>query len=108
MTMSFDQFERARSPGFFNNNDDTKTGGNAMIAHTVTGLRARSHEKAHDSRAYLLIYGVTYPIFLVAVVALRLLPRRQPLSPFGATTQRSIFAEAKELASASIPMAFMG
>jgi hypothetical protein len=112
MTISFDHFEEARSLGLFGTNNDTKTGGNAMIAHTMTGLRARTqekaHEKAHDSRTYLLIYGVTYPVFLVAAVALRLMPRHQPLSPFGAITQRSIFAEAKELASASIPMAFMG
>lgn len=63
--------------------------------------RKRSHV-TRDSREYKIIYVFTFPLFLAAALVGRVTG--------GQNTQnrRSIFGEANELASATIPMAFMG
>jgi hypothetical protein len=64
--------------------------------------RKRSHV-TRDSREYKIIYVFTFPLFLAAALVGRLTGAQ------GANTnRRSIFGEANELASATIPMAFMG
>lgn len=64
--------------------------------------RKRSHV-TRDSREYKIIYVFTFPLFLAAAVAGRMTGAQSPN-----TNRRSIFGEANELASATIPMAFMG
>jgi len=63
---------------------------------------ARRRRNARDSFEYKTIYVVTFPFFLFAAAFGRMT---------GASTgqeRRSVFGEANELASATIPMAFMG
>lgn len=64
-------------------------------------VRARSRTRS-SSREYRMIYVATFPVFLVAACVRRL------RAPGASTSQRSLYGEAKKLASASIPMAFMG
>lgn len=66
---------------------------------SVSGRRSRSRS---CSREYRAIYALTFPVFFLAACAKRI---SAPASP---TNDRSIYGEAKKLASASIPMAFMG
>jgi hypothetical protein len=56
-----------------------------------------------DSREYKIIYVFTFPLFLAAALVGRVTG-----SQGAHTDRRSIFGEANELASATIPMAFMG
>ena len=63
---------------------------------------ARRRRVARDTLEYQAIYVITFPLFLFAAAAGRLT---------GSSTgqeRRSVFGEANELASATIPMAFMG
>jgi hypothetical protein len=55
-----------------------------------------------SSREYRTIYVLTFPLFFVAACAARVTGHAKN------NGGRSIFGEAKKLASASIPMAFMG
>lgn len=64
--------------------------------------RKRSHV-SRDSREYKIIYVFTFPLFLAAALVGRVTG-----SQSANTNRRSIFGEANELASATIPMAFMG
>lgn len=55
-----------------------------------------------SSREYRTIYVLTFPLFFVAACVARLTGHAKQ------NGERSIYGEAKKLASASIPMAFMG
>ncbi|MFN3892362.1 MAG: hypothetical protein ACK4MV_18365 [Beijerinckiaceae bacterium] len=68
-------------------------------SHTDEIRRSRTKR---SSREYRTIYALTFPLFLVAACIARLTGHSSH------TGERSIFGEAKKLASASIPMAFMG
>ena len=71
-----------------------------QTARPIARKRARV---TRDSREYKIIYVFTFPLFLAAALVGRV------TSAQGAhTNRRSIFGEANELASATIPMAFMG
>jgi len=60
----------------------------------------RRRSSLRNSREYKVIYVMTFPLFLAAAAF-----RRVTAS---STRRLSLFAEARELASATIPMAFMG
>jgi len=70
-------------------------------ANTDSVARRRSRARS-SSREYRVIYVLTFPVFFIAACAQRL------GAPSATTHDRSIYGEAKKLASASIPMAFMG
>lgn len=55
-----------------------------------------------SSREYRTIYALTFPLFFVAACVARVTGHASQ------TGERSLYGEAKKLASASIPMAFMG
>ena len=60
-------------------------------------------ERSRDSRQFWIIYALTFPVFLVAALIMRLVQLGQGDQP-----SRGLFGAAHELASASIPYAFMG
>ena len=72
----------------------------ASSAASTARKRARV---TRDSREYKIIYVFTFPLFLAAALVGRVTG-----SQGAHTDRRSIFGEANELASATIPMAFMG
>ena len=75
-----------------------KKEGRAMITQNNT--------RSKDLREFWMIYAVTWPVFFVAAIALRLI---RLVSPAAAKTGSSnLFHETHELASSSIPYAFMG
>ena len=59
--------------------------------------------RARDSREFRMIYIATYPVFLVAALVMRVLRLAS-----GRRAAGSLFHETHELASSSIPYAFMG
>jgi hypothetical protein len=61
---------------------------------------SRRRGSLRHSREYKVIYVTTFPLFLVAAAMGRL--------SASATKRPSLLNEARELASATIPMAFMG
>jgi hypothetical protein len=69
-----------------------------VLREPATTPRRRS--SLRHSREYRVIYLMTFPLFLAAAAF-----RRVTAS---STRRLSLFAEARELASATIPMAFMG
>ncbi|WP_336490314.1 hypothetical protein [Methylobacterium nigriterrae] len=71
----------------------------------MRGMNATSrlHREELQFRAILV---ATYPFFLVAAIAQRLLPDRTARPRLGAP--RSVFGEAKAMAVSAIPFAFMG
>ena len=82
--------------------------GDISSRHSWTARSARplARKRAHvtrDSREYKIIYVFTFPLFLAAALVGRVTG-----SQSAHTDRRSIFGEANELASATIPMAFMG
>jgi hypothetical protein len=68
-------------------------------SHSDEVSRSRSRR---CSREYRTIYVLTFPLFFVAACIARLTGQASH------TGERSVYGEAKKLASASIPMAFMG
>ena len=70
--------------------------------HSSHGDDVRRSRTKRSSREYRMIYAVTFPLFLVAACVARVTGHTSN------TGERSIYGEAKKLASASIPMAFMG
>jgi len=77
-------------------------GGEARLAPRPALRFSRSSE----SRQFWLIYALTFPGFFLAALVMRLIrlgaPHRMD------TRRTSLLREANELASASIPYAFMG
>jgi hypothetical protein len=55
-----------------------------------------------------LLVGLTYPLFLMVAIANRLGLRRPAFDAVVSTRSRSVFAEARETAEATIPSAFRG
>jgi hypothetical protein len=55
-----------------------------------------------------LLVALTYPLFLAVAVVSRLGLRRPSFNSVVSTRSRSIFAEARETAEATIPSAFRG
>lgn len=82
---------------------DRARGRKQRLAHRKTSLDGRSRE----SRQFWLIYAFTFPVFLLAALTMRIvrLSSRQALPRAGSA---GLLREANELASASIPYAFMG
>ncbi|GJD45304.1 hypothetical protein AFCDBAGC_3175 [Methylobacterium cerastii] len=54
---------------------------------------------------FKIILGATYPFFLAAAVAQRVMPAREAGRP---AQRRSVFGEARAMAVSAIPYAFMG
>jgi hypothetical protein len=82
--------------------------GNLSSRHSWTRpsaapLARKRPRVTRDSREYKIIYVFTFPLFLAAALV-----GRVSGSQGANTDRRSIFGEANELASATIPMAFMG
>lgn len=65
---------------------------------------ARARRRQHDALEFRVMIVVTYPGFLVAALAGRLLPRRAD----EAGRRGSVFKEALNSARTLIPYAFMG
>jgi len=65
----------------------------------------RLHQEALQFR---LILAATYPFFLAAAVAQRLVPGHTAPRPGLVPARRSVFGEAKAMAVSAIPFAFMG
>ena len=61
--------------------------------------RARTRRR-NETIEFRLLFGATYLIFLVLALLGRIVPRRGP------SRRGSVFAEAREVASTIIPMAF--
>ncbi len=55
-----------------------------------------------------LLVVLTYPLFLAVAVASRLGLRRSSFKSVVSTRSKSVFAEARETAEATIPSAFLG
>ena len=88
------------------------------LERSVTGRNAetRSMQRSMPSTARLhqdalqfrLIVAATYPFFLIAALAQRVLPGRRVAHPLFTPARRSVFGEAKAMAVSAIPFAFMG
>jgi hypothetical protein len=77
------------------------------------GGSARPGKRASQRRSLeriemRLLVAVTYPLFLVVAIASRLGLRRSSFNSVVSTRSRSVFAEARETAEATIPSAFLG
>ncbi|MEM6381892.1 MAG: hypothetical protein AAF739_04395 [Pseudomonadota bacterium] len=61
-----------------------------------------------ERRSYVVLYALTFGLFLLVAILARLMPRR--IDPFhsGGGARRSVLAEAQSAASATIGYAFMG
>jgi hypothetical protein len=55
-----------------------------------------------------LLVALTYPLFLAVAIASRLGLRRPSFNSVVSTRSKSVFAEARETAEATIPSAFLG
>lgn len=66
---------------------------------------SRLHSEAIQFR---IILAATYPFFLAAALAQRLVPGRAATRRGLPTVRRSVFGEAKAMAVSAIPFAFMG
>ncbi|MGU3540977.1 hypothetical protein [Methylobacterium sp. A54F] len=64
---------------------------------------SRLHREGFEFR---VILAATYPFFLAAAVAQRLMPAAAARPALGA--RRSVFGEARAMAISAIPFAFMG
>ncbi|MBX9931873.1 MAG: hypothetical protein K2Y56_10100 [Methylobacterium sp.] len=73
------------------------------MPRTLSAPSSRQHQ---DEIQFRVILAATYPFFLVAAIAQRLVPAAdaRPLP----VQRRSVFAEAKAMAVQAIPFAFMG
>lgn len=73
------------------------------MPRTLSATSSRQHQ---DEIQFRVILAATYPFFLVAAIAQRLVPAAdaRPLP----VQRRSVFAEAKAMAVQAIPFAFMG
>jgi hypothetical protein len=71
------------------------------------GKRA-SQRRSLERVEMRLLVAVTYPLFLVVAIASRLGLRRSSFNAVVSTRSRSVFAEARETAEATIPSAFLG
>ncbi|MGU3360102.1 hypothetical protein ACLBWX_07205 [Methylobacterium sp. M6A4_1b] len=58
-----------------------------------------------DEVQFRIILASTYPFFLVAALAQRVIPQAKSTLP---QQQRSVFAEARAMAVSAIPFVFMG
>jgi hypothetical protein len=70
--------------------------------HSSHSDEVRRTRTKRSSREYRIIYALTFPLFFVAACITRVTGHAKN------TGERSVYGEAKKLASASIPMAFMG
>jgi hypothetical protein len=67
--------------------------------------RGGSHLERIEMR---LLVALTYPLFLAVAIASRLGLRRPSFNAVVSTRSKSVFAEARETAEATIPSAFLG
>lgn len=65
---------------------------------------ARTPKTLARNRDFLVIFYLSYPLFLVAALAERLVPRRRATAALH--RQRSVFAEASATAYRTLPYAF--
>ncbi|MBY0611280.1 MAG: hypothetical protein K2P80_03765 [Beijerinckiaceae bacterium] len=70
------------------------------------GMVTQHSTRDKDSREFWMIYIVTWPVFFAATLVLRLMRLASPRSE--KIISRNVFRETHELASSSIPYAFMG
>ena len=61
-----------------------------------------------ERKEYQMIYIVAFPFFLFAALLMRCLPSRLQSGSAAKSGYHSLITQANELASASIPYAFMG
>ena len=64
-------------------------------------------QKDEDSNEFRLIFMVSFIIFLVGAIVMRLLPKRWRFWPVSVEGRRSIVAEARAAAYALIPFVYM-
>jgi hypothetical protein len=83
---------------------DTRSPGRETPAREIRSKRSRN--KGKGAWQFRLILAASYPIFLSATVAKRLSPQR--LMQRSVAPSKNVFAEARELASNTLPYAFMG
>ena len=81
---------------------NTQTKASLASPSTLRLASARRRRAVRDTLEYKALYALTYPFFLFAAAAGRMTGASR------AQEGRSVFGEANELASATIPMAFMG
>jgi hypothetical protein len=75
------------------------------------GKRVSQRQRAGRSLERIemrLLVVLTYPLFLAVAVASRLGLRRPSFNAVVSTRSKSVFAEARETAEATIPSAFLG
>jgi hypothetical protein len=77
-----------------------------MTDATVSLTPSRRRARREDRVIFTLLFVFTFPFFLAATVAFRLLGRGAETTASGEPL--SIFGQAKAAASAAIPYAFMG
>lgn len=68
---------------------------------------AMTSRRRSETLQFYLILAATYPFFLVAALVRRSLPA-QAAAPGSEPARRSVFGQAKEMASSAIPFVFMG
>jgi hypothetical protein len=68
----------------------------------VVGSEQRVQERKRDERAFYMLFMLTFPLFLIAVVAHRVLPGS---TTSGSATGKSIMAEAGETTSSTLAIA---
>jgi hypothetical protein len=80
-----------------------------MLMHTATGdrLAARLREREAEQREFRLALRIGFAIFLLAALALRLVPRHWRPAPFSSGEPKSVIAEARSAAHTIVPIAFM-
>ena len=79
----------------------------APRARPIAASRAKPGSiagRSRESRQFWILYALTFPVFLVAALIMRVLRLGQSKPQ----RSRGFLSEAHELASASIPYAFMG
>lgn len=78
----------------------------ATTAGTLAPLRDR-HARSREKLVFQLVFAVTFLGFVAVALVQRLMPGRMR-SVARVQTRRSILGDAKALAYATIPLAFMG
>jgi hypothetical protein len=66
------------------------------------------HRRSLERIEVRILVALTYPLFLTVAVLSRLGLRRSGFAAVVSTRSRSVFAEARETAEATIPSAFLG
>ncbi|MGL5138949.1 MAG: hypothetical protein ACRC7G_14420 [Beijerinckiaceae bacterium] len=74
----------------------------------VSRPRGKSFHRRLERIEMRVLVALTFPLFLIVAIANRLGLRRSSFAAVTAITPRSVFAEARMTAEATIPSAFRG